>query len=194
MKAKNKIIFRLYQIDKYLPTELIEGYLSLETTDDIMPEIYRLVWESPEEPDLDALYNKYSQDDRPNNYVCRSISVSDVVEIEDEHGISKFFICDKFGWLVIPEFEKGKVPFEMGFEKWYLNLDNERRRALSMEIKTKAVIQIMVQKLGKSSKTVTSMFRNSKTYEDLHDEKTGLWAESPYLTVNTLEKELADKV
>lgn len=191
---KSKITFRLYQIDKDLPADVIDGYLSLETTDDIDPRIYRLVWESLENPDLDALYGKYSKDDRPNKYVCRSISVSDIVEIEDDQGIT-FYICDNFGWTEI-EFEKSVVVPEMGFQAktWYVNTDGERKKDLCMEMSAKAAIQVIHQRLGKSKKTVSSMFIESKTYERLHEEKTGLWELSPYLIVDEFEKELKENV
>lgn len=192
---RSKIFFRLYQIDKSLPDDVIDGYLSLENLEkmDILPEIYRFVWKSLEDTDLDLLYSKYTKDDRPNNYVARSLDVSDVVEIVDEQGISIFYILDNFGWTVI-DFDKSLVPSEMGFKQWYINTDFETRRELSMDIKGKAVIQIMVQRLRKSSKTVTTLFRRSKSYEKLHDEKTGLWAESPYLIADEFEKEIKENI
>jgi len=187
---KSKITFRLFQIDKGLPDEIIEDYLSLEA-DDIDPIFYRLVWESLEDPDLEKLYSKYNTDDRPNSHVCRTISVSDIIEIQDEHGISTFYISDLFDWTEIT-FDKSQVPPEMGFQNWIVNMDSERRRNLSMNINAKAAIQIMVPRLGKSKKTVTAMFNKSKTYQKLHDDKTGLWAESPFLIVDAFEKEIKE--
>ncbi len=185
---QNKIIFRLYQIDKTLPKRIVEPNLSLEAENDPLPEIYRFVWESRENPDLDILYNKYSGDKRPNSYVCRSLSVSDIVEIEDEQS-DTFYICDNFGWTEI-DFEKSEVPPEMGFRQWYVNTDNEMRKIIHIEAISKAVIQIMVERLQKSIKAVTSMFKHSKAYLNLHDEKTGLWMLSPYSVVDAFEKEL----
>lgn len=189
---QNKIMFTLYQIDKDLPIDIIEGHLSLETTEDIQPNIYRLVWKSQENSDLDALYSKYNTDNRPNNYVCRSISTSDIVEIEDSQGISVFYLCTNFGWLEIDEFDKNKVPPEMGFNQWYINTDIERKKALRMEMGGKAVVQILAQRLRKSNRAVSNMFKRSKTYEKLYDEKTGLWSKSPYYVADAFEKELKE--
>lgn len=188
---KHKVLFRLYQIDKSMPDDMIEGYLSLETVDDIDPKIYRIVWESKENPDLDAIYTKYNNDNRPNNCVCRSLSISDIIEIEDGQG-SIFYICDNFGWTEI-EFDKQQVPHEMGFSNWYINTDDDRKKALYKEVTYKAVVQILVQRLGKSKKVITNMLRNSKAYASLNNEKNGLCDESPYLIVNAFEKELKEK-
>ncbi|MCT8974996.1 YodL domain-containing protein [Clostridium sp. CX1] len=189
---KNEIRFRLYQINKDLPIDIIEGHLSLETTEDIDPKIYRLTWESLENSDLEALYNKYNTDNRPNNYVCRSISTSDIVEIEDENNTSIFYLCSNFGWTEI-EFDKNQVPPEMGFDQWYINTDMERRKSLRMEMGAKAVVQIMVQRLKKSNRAVLSKFKSSKTYENLYDEKTKLWSKSPYYVADVFEKEIEEK-
>ena len=176
-----------------LTDDVIDGYLSLENLEkmDILPEIYRFVWESREDADLDVLYSKYIKDDRPNNYVARSLDVSDVVEIVDEQGVSIFYILDNFGWTVI-DFDKSLVPSEMGFKECYINMDGETRRKINMDIKAKGVLEILVQRIGKSSKTVSSLFRKSKSYEKLHDEKSGLWAESPYLIADVFEKEIKE--
>lgn len=186
---KNKIAFRLYQIEKDLPYDVIEGYLSLETTDDIMPQIYRFVWESQEDPDLDKLYSKYTNDDRPNKHVSRSIDVSDIIEIEDDQGIT-FFIADNFGWTEI-EFDKSRVPIEMGFQKMYVNMDSEMRRLLCMDWSTKGVIEIIVKKLGKSKRIAALMFHQSETYKHMLADKKGLW-ERPYQIFDDFKKEIKE--
>lgn len=180
------LTFRLYQIEKGLPDEIIEDYLSLEA-DDINPKIYRRVWESKEDSDLDKLYSKYIADDRPNKHVSRSIDVSDVIEIEDDRGIT-FFIADNFGWTEI-EFDKSQVPNEMGFQNMYVNMDSEMRRVLCMDWSAKAVIEIIVKKLRKSRRMAALMFHQSETYKHMLADKTGLW-ERPYQIFDDFEKEI----
>jgi len=187
---KNKITFRIFQIDKGLPMDLIEGYLSLETTDDIIPEIYRFVWESQEDPDFDALYHKYTNDDRPNKHVCRSLGISDIIEIKGDQGIS-FYILDNFDWTEIT-FDKSRVPIEMGFQKMYINMDSEMKRVLCTDWSAKAVIEIMGKRLGKSRRIVALMFHQSETYKSMFTDKTGFW-ERPYQIVDAFEKELQEK-
>ncbi|GAB6152563.1 hypothetical protein JCM17380_13130 [Desulfosporosinus burensis] len=186
---KNKITFRLYQIDKDLPDDVIDGYLYLETTDDIMPGIYRFVWESQEDADLDRLYSKYTKAERPNKHVARSIDVSDVIEIQDDQGIT-FFIADRFDLTEI-EFDKSQVPNEMGFQKMYVNMDSEMKRVLCTDWSAKAVIEILVKRLGKSRRIVALMFHQSETYKHMLADKTGL-CERPYQIVDDFEKEIKE--
>jgi hypothetical protein len=98
-KTRNKIIFRHYKIDRSLPREKIQDSLDLNT-DDIISCIYKLILETKESSDdLDVLYDKH----------CSMLDITDVVEVQDNQGISKFYILDLFGLIEIEEFDKSVV-------------------------------------------------------------------------------------
>lgn len=83
-KTRNKITFRHYKIDRSLPRKEIQDSLDLNT-DDIIPHIYKLILETKESSDnLDVLYDKH----------CSMLDITDVIEIEDNQGVSKFYILD----------------------------------------------------------------------------------------------------
>lgn len=63
----------------------------------IPAELYRNVYEGTVEAEnLEDVFYIFNMD-HPENYRARSLSMSDVVEIIEDHG-SSFFICDTFGF------------------------------------------------------------------------------------------------
>lgn len=65
----------------------------------IDPFSYDRVWSGHlEATTMDQVYATLNQDLRPDNYNGRSMSVSDICEVVDENGQSKFFFVDSFGF------------------------------------------------------------------------------------------------
>ena len=98
-----RIHLRLWQIDPRLDKERIL-YLSYADTIKIAgkidPKIYRCVFDGELWCDgLEEIYDKYNQD-RPDGYTARSLSVSDVVEIYKTSlpGLQGFWFYDSVGF------------------------------------------------------------------------------------------------
>jgi len=72
---------------------------------------YRSVWNGAEEAKnslelLENLFEKFNLY-HPEGYKAHSMSVSDVVRIDDGNNI-KYYYCDSFGWVDITEEVKGE--------------------------------------------------------------------------------------
>ena len=93
---------KIYQIDnirdcKYLFRGYGESILDFNSKD--YKEVYRMTVEDERDFDiLNKLWNKFNLD-KPSDYAGRSMSVSDVVMIDD-----KTYYCDNFGWAVVEKF------------------------------------------------------------------------------------------
>jgi hypothetical protein len=98
-KNRARITFRLYKIDRNLPREEIQDSLDLNT-EDIILNIYKFILETKESvSNLDKLYDKH----------CNKLSITDVVEIENNQGVSSFYYLDLFGFIEIEEFDSRLV-------------------------------------------------------------------------------------
>lgn len=92
---------RIYQID----LDLDEQHVAFRSYSDILnqyedrlpAELYRKVYEGTVDAvNLEDVFYIFNMD-HPENYRARSLSMSDVVEVIDDHG-STFHICDTFGF------------------------------------------------------------------------------------------------
>jgi len=59
------------------------------------------------EEKLDELFERFNNN-HPADYTARSVSVSDVIEFQDESGTSRFYFCDNFGFVQV-SFDKSMV-------------------------------------------------------------------------------------
>ena len=101
------MIIKLYQVNKERDVhsvmfESLEKTLNILNSSTINSSIYDLVYSGEVEAktldDVYAIFNIY----RPEDYVGRSMSVSDVVEIIEDDKIEKgFYFCDSFGFTKI---------------------------------------------------------------------------------------------
>ena len=67
----------------------------------IPAELYRRAYEGTVEAEnLEDVFYIFNMD-HPEDYRARSLSMSDVVEIIEDHG-SSFYICDTFGFKEVP--------------------------------------------------------------------------------------------
>lgn len=104
------MIFRLYQIIPELDSERIM-FCNLKSVlnaynDTVPAEIYKCVFSEPaEEEKLEEMFAKFNSN-YPEGYKGRSMSVSDVVEYEND-GSSNFYYCDSIGFKNI-EFDKDR--------------------------------------------------------------------------------------
>lgn len=71
-----------------------------------------------------------------------------------------------------------------------MNEDTRKKIEFCIELQISAVIKLIAQKYAKSIEESTNIFYNSETYKVLIDSKTGLWAESAYYVMQSLEQEL----
>ncbi|SKB01294.1 hypothetical protein SAMN05443428_1563 [Caloramator quimbayensis] len=67
---------------------------------------------------------------------------------------------------------------------------NEQKIEFCIELQISAVIKLIVNKYAKSIEEATNILYKSETYKILIDKETGLWAESPYYVLQSLEQEL----
>lgn len=109
----------LYQIDPSLDKERVRfmGYGPLVANNiPVNPEIYRAVWTGDRAPEqdaahaLEAMYLDFNHTgDRPlmfdgaEHYTGRSMSVSDVVVMDDPDEGVRAWYCDSFGFVPLPE-------------------------------------------------------------------------------------------
>ena len=104
----------LYQIDPGLDKErvmfmsygfLVAGNIPVD------PEIYRAVWTGDRAPEqdaahaLEAMYWDFNHvgDRPPEHYTGRSMSVSDVVVMDDPDEGVRAWYCDSVGFVSLPE-------------------------------------------------------------------------------------------
>ena len=109
----------LYQIDPGLDKERVMfmdyGFL-VDNNIPFDPEIYRAVWTGDRAPEqdaahaLEAMYRDFNHTkDRPlmfdgaEHYTGRSMSVSDVVVMDDPDEGVRAWYCDNFGFVSLPE-------------------------------------------------------------------------------------------
>lgn len=91
----------------FLPYYSIEQF---QGSKEIDSKIYDKVFEGEVDcKNLESIYRKFNLD-HPADYVGRSLSVSDVVEIKDNDGIEPgFYFCDDFGFKKV-EFDSSLCP------------------------------------------------------------------------------------
>ena len=71
-----------------------------------------------------------------------------------------------------------------------MNKSNKQKIEFCIELQISAVIKLIADKYCKSIEEATNMLYKSETYEILIGRETGLWAESPYYVLGSLEEEL----
>ena len=96
---------RIYQID----LSLDEHHVAFRSHAEIQnryggrvpAELYRKAYEGTVEAEnLEDVFYIFNMD-HPEDYRARSLSMSDVVEVIEDHG-SSFYICDTFGFKEVP--------------------------------------------------------------------------------------------
>ena len=101
----------IYQIE----LSLDEKRVAFQSYDDILRlcdgslplQLYRKVYEGTvEAEDLEEVFYFFNMD-YPADFVARSLSMSDVIEIVEDGG-SRFYICDTFGFKEVA-FDASKV-------------------------------------------------------------------------------------
>lgn len=93
-------IFRIWQIPTDHPEFRQYAFTGWQETlknsgsEDIPRDRYRMVWseETDTWPDLEEIYERFNVD-HPAGYTGRSLSISDLVEIESE-----LYFCDEYRW------------------------------------------------------------------------------------------------
>ncbi len=95
--SRDKIILKIYNINKTLPREQIQDAIDLNT-DDIISNIYILKFEGKATNNLDKIFDTYEKE----------LTTSDVVEIENKDGLSRFYYLGLFGFEEI-EFDKNLI-------------------------------------------------------------------------------------
>ena len=86
-KDENRVRFMSYDF-----TEKFGGF---------NPDIYRNVFDGDVQTnDLEGVYRIFNTDERPETYHGSSLSVSDVVEVQDDTSTTKkgFYFCDSIGF------------------------------------------------------------------------------------------------
>ena len=102
---------RIYQIDLKLDVQNVafRPYADMQTRyGGIIPaELYRKAYEGTVAAEnLEDVFYIFNMD-HPGDYRARSLSMSDVVEVIEDHG-STFYICDTFGFKEVP-FDTSRV-------------------------------------------------------------------------------------
>ena len=95
----------IYQIDLKLDVKNVAfrpyAEIQIQYGGRIPAELYRRVYEGAVEAEnLEDVFYIFNMD-HPEDYRARSLSMSDVVEIIEDHG-SSFYICDTFGFKEVP--------------------------------------------------------------------------------------------
>lgn len=101
----------IYQIDLSLDGKNVAfrscGEILSQYGGRVPAELYRRAYEGTVEAEnLEDVFYIFNMD-HPENYRARSLSMSDVVEIIEDHG-SSFHICDTFGFKEV-DFDTSKV-------------------------------------------------------------------------------------
>ena len=96
---------RIYQIDLNLDGKNVAfrsyGEILSQYGGRVPAELYRNAYEGTVEAEnLEDVFYIFNMD-HPEDYRARSLSMSDVVEIIEDHG-SSFYICDTFGFKEVP--------------------------------------------------------------------------------------------
>ena len=96
---------KIYQIDLSLDDQHVAFRSHAEIQSQyggrIPAELYRKTYEGAVEAEnLEDVFYIFNMD-HPEDYRARSLSMSDVVEIIEDHG-SSFYICDTFGFKEVP--------------------------------------------------------------------------------------------
>ena len=96
---------RIYQIDLNLDDQHVafrsHAEIQSKHRGRIPAELYRKTYEGAVEAEnLEDVFYIFNMD-HPEDYRARSLSMSDVVEIIEDHG-SSFYICDTFGFKEVP--------------------------------------------------------------------------------------------
>ena len=102
---------RIYQIDLKLDVQNVafrpHADMKNQYGGRVPAELYHKVYEGTVEADnLEDVFYIFNMD-HPEDYRARSLSMSDVVEVIEDHG-SSFHICDTFGFKEV-DFDTSKV-------------------------------------------------------------------------------------
>lgn len=90
--------FKLYQINPNYINANKYIFMPFNMIQQVNVSLYDKVWESEEDNlNLEYLFCKYNDDNRPNGKVCRSISTSDIVIIKKDEK-EECYYCDMIGW------------------------------------------------------------------------------------------------
>lgn len=94
---------KVYQINMSLDNKNAI-FKRLKRVESVDPTIYELVYQGDlDADDLEEIFTLLNIGDKPEGYHGRSLSVSDVVELD-----SKFYYCDAIGFSEV-EFDASKI-------------------------------------------------------------------------------------